>query len=181
MAQYMHTWIQNSVLLQHEVAQIVQSLLRPNNYVIIKHDLSIVNYLSDFICCLYGKPGAYCVVTLAFSIREGINIFLVGFVSTENLRFKNESLTFKVAETPQKSAEEIKSYAWHKYPNMCKTNGSLSFSCGMQPDSAANWQFRNHFITSIGYRCRETKQVTWVAGKMLVREVKLCVITKSPH
>lgn len=107
----LHTWIQNNVLLQHKAAQIVQSLLRPNNYVIIEHDFSIIDYLSDFICYLYGKPGAYCVVTLAFSIREGINIFLVGFVSTENLCFKDESLTFKVTETPQESAEEIKIYA----------------------------------------------------------------------
>lgn len=30
------------------------------------------------------------------SVREGINIFLAGFVPTENLRFREESLTFKV-------------------------------------------------------------------------------------
>jgi len=111
MAQYMHTSIQNGLSLQHEAAQIVQSVLRPNNYVIIKHDLSILDYLSNFICCLYGKPEAYCVVTLAFLVREGINIILVGFVSTENICFKDESLTFKVAETPQESVEEIKCYA----------------------------------------------------------------------
>ena len=100
---------------------------------------------------------AWDLLTLAFLVRKWINIILVGFVSTENLCFKDESLTFKVAETPQESAEEIKSYARHMYPNLCKTNGSLSFSCGMQPDSAANWQFRSHFITSIGYRCQERK------------------------
>jgi translation initiation factor RLI1 len=38
----------------------------------------VLDYLSDFICCLYGKPGAYGVVTLPFSVREGINIFLAG-------------------------------------------------------------------------------------------------------
>jgi ATP-binding cassette, sub-family E, member 1 len=37
--------------------------------------------------CLYGKPGAYGVVTLPFSVREGINIFLAGFVPTENVGF----------------------------------------------------------------------------------------------
>lgn len=63
----------------------------------MEHDLSVLDYLSDFICCLYGKPGAYGVVTLPFSVREGINIFLAGFVPTENLRFRDESLTFKVA------------------------------------------------------------------------------------
>ena len=69
----------------------------PCSYVIVvEHDLSVLDYLSDFICCLYGKPGAYGVVTLPFSVREGINIFLAGFVPTENLRFRDESLTFKV-------------------------------------------------------------------------------------
>ncbi|CAI6002104.1 unnamed protein product, partial [Closterium sp. NIES-65] len=70
----------------------------PNRYVIVvEHDLSVLDYLSDFICCLYGKPGAYGVVTLPFSVREGINIFLAGFVPTENLRFRDESLTFRVS------------------------------------------------------------------------------------
>jgi hypothetical protein len=43
-------------------------------------------------------PYARCagVVTLPFSVREGINIFLAGFVPTENLRFREEALTFKV-------------------------------------------------------------------------------------
>lgn len=64
--------------------------------IVVEHDLSVLDYLSDFICCLYGKPGAYGVVTLPFSVREGINIFLAGFIPTENLRFRDESLTFKV-------------------------------------------------------------------------------------
>ncbi|XP_057545546.1 ABC transporter E family member 2 [Amaranthus tricolor] len=109
-----------------KAAQVVRSLLRPNSYVIVvEHDLSVLDYLSDFICCLYGKPGAYGVVTLPFSVREGINIFLAGFVPTENLRFRDESLTFKVAETPQDNAEEIETYARYKYPTMTKTQGGF--------------------------------------------------------
>ncbi|KAH7852340.1 hypothetical protein Vadar_023646 [Vaccinium darrowii] len=109
-----------------KAAQVVRSLLRPNSYVIVvEHDLSVLDYLSDFICCLYGKPGAYGVVTLPFSVREGINIFLAGFVPTENLRFRDESLTFKVAETPQESAEEIETYARYRYPTMTKTQGNF--------------------------------------------------------
>ncbi|KAF1861785.1 hypothetical protein Lal_00026226 [Lupinus albus] len=109
-----------------KAAQVIRSLLRPNSYVIVvEHDLSVLDYLSDFICCLYGKPGAYGVVTLPFSVREGINIFLSGFVPTENLRFREESLTFKVAETPQETAEEAQSYARYKYPTMTKTQGNF--------------------------------------------------------
>ncbi|CAN1299152.1 ABC transporter E family member 2 [Linum perenne] len=109
-----------------KAAQVIRSLLRPNSYVIVvEHDLSVLDYLSDFICCLYGKPGAYGVVTLPFSVREGINIFLAGFVPTENLRFRDESLTFRVAETPQESAEEVETYARYKYPAMSKTQGGF--------------------------------------------------------
>ena len=59
-------------------------------------DLSVLDYLSDFICCLYGKPGAYGVVTMPFGVSEGINIFLAGFVPTENLRFRDEALTSRL-------------------------------------------------------------------------------------
>ncbi|XP_048595697.1 ABC transporter E family member 1 isoform X2 [Brassica napus] len=109
-----------------KAAQVVRSLLRPDSYVIVvEHDLSVLDYLSDFVCCLYGKPTAYGVVTLPFSVREGINVFLAGFIPTENLRFRDESLTFKVSETPQESDGEVKSYARYKYPNMSKTLGSF--------------------------------------------------------
>ncbi|VAI05255.1 unnamed protein product [Triticum turgidum subsp. durum] len=110
-----------------KAARVIRSLLRSNSYVIVvEHDLSVLDYLSDFICCLYGKPGAYGVVTLPFSVREGINIFLAGFVPTENLRFRDESLTFKIAET-QENAEEVATYQRYKYPTMSKTTGKTTF------------------------------------------------------
>ncbi|XP_020891356.1 ABC transporter E family member 1-like [Arabidopsis lyrata subsp. lyrata] len=100
-----------------KAAQVIRSLLRHDSYVIVvEHDLSVLDYLSDFVCCLYGKPGAYGVVTLPFSVREGINVFLAGFIPTENLRFRDESLTFRVSETTQESDGEVKSYARYKYP-----------------------------------------------------------------
>ncbi|KAF0028974.1 hypothetical protein F2P81_018079 [Scophthalmus maximus] len=85
----------------------IRSLITPDRYIIVvEHDLSVLDYLSDFICCLYGVPSAYGVVTMPFSVREGINIFLDGYVPTENLRFRETSLVFKVAETANE--EEVK-------------------------------------------------------------------------
>ena len=53
-------------------ARVIRSLLSPSSYVIVvEHDLSVLDYLSDFICVLYGMPSAYGVVTLPFSVREG--------------------------------------------------------------------------------------------------------------
>ncbi len=102
--------------------QVIRDLLAPDKYVIVvEHDLSVLDYLSDFICCLYGKPGAYGVVTLPFSVREGINIFLAGFVPTENLRFREEGLTFKVAENAGEGDDDVKKFARYTYPGMSKT------------------------------------------------------------
>lgn len=53
-------------------AQAIRSLLSVDNYVIaVEHDLSILDYLSDYISLLYGVPGAYGVVTMPSSVREG--------------------------------------------------------------------------------------------------------------
>ena len=59
-------------------ARIIRSLLKPTNYVIaVEHDLSVADYLSDFICVLYGMPSMYGVVTMPFSVREGESCNLV--------------------------------------------------------------------------------------------------------
>lgn len=110
-----------------KAALAVRSLLAVNKYIIVvEHDLSVLDYLSDFICCLYGVPGAYGVVTMPFSVREGINIFLDGFVPTENLRFRETSLVFKVSETA--TEEEVKRWCRYEYPSMTKQLGDFKMS-----------------------------------------------------
>lgn len=48
----------------------------------VEHDLSVLDYLSDFICCLYGVPSAYGVVTMPFSVREGATNNLINSLIT---------------------------------------------------------------------------------------------------
>jgi len=110
-----------------KAAQVIRQLLTRDNYVVaVEHDLSVLDYLSDFVCCLYGKPSMYGVVTMPYSVREGINIFLDGFVPTENLRFREESLSFKMVET----AEEIliDKTRHYSYPAMSKTLGGFKLT-----------------------------------------------------
>jgi ATP-binding cassette subfamily E protein 1 len=53
-----------------KTAKLIRELQTPDNYVIlVEHDLSILDYLSDFICVLYGQPAAYGVVTMPSSVR----------------------------------------------------------------------------------------------------------------
>merc|ERR1711972_798411 len=114
----------------------IRNLINPDKFIIVvEHDLSVLDYLSDFVCCLYGVPGAYGVVTMPFSVREGINIFLDGFVPTENLRFREDSLVFKVSENA--TEEDVKRMRRYDYPAMKKTMGSfhLEVEAGQFSDS----------------------------------------------
>ena len=97
--------------------------------IVVEHDLAVLDYLSDYICCLYGKPGGYGVVTMPFSVRDGINIFLAGFIPTENLRFRDTGLSFKVQSVTENSSKKGSNdkvdgkdvIGTTTYPNMTKT------------------------------------------------------------
>ncbi|KAJ1513650.1 Fe-S cluster-binding ribosome biosynthesis protein [Coelomomyces lativittatus] len=109
-------------------ARAIRTLLKDDRYVIVvEHDLSVLDYLSDFICVLYGMPSVYGVVTLPFSVREGINVFLEGKIPTENLRFRQESLTFRLAESAD-NAEQVDRLREYSYPNMKKVLGSFTLN-----------------------------------------------------
>jgi len=102
----------------------IRKLMAHNTYVIVvEHDLAVLDYLSDYICCLYGVPGGYGVVTMPFSVRDGINVFLAGFIPTENMRFRESELSFKVSETA--TEEEVRRVTKASYPDMAKTMGTF--------------------------------------------------------
>ena len=111
-------------------AKVDDSKQKAKYVIVVEHDLAVLDYLSDYICCLYGKPGGYGVVTMPFSVRDGINIFLAGFIPTENLRFRDTGLSFKVQSvTDHSSKKSSKQEAGKKpveigtttYPSMTKT------------------------------------------------------------
>ena len=110
-----------------KAARMIRSLIKHDNYVVVvEHDLAILDYLSDFTCCLYGVPGGYGVVTMPYGVREGINVFLAGFIPTENMRFRDHELNFKVAATHKKQGDEDDEQfnpIDYAYPALSKTLG----------------------------------------------------------
>jgi len=61
---------------------------------LVEHDLAVLDYLSDYVHILYGEPGVYGVVSHPHSTREGINIFLDGYLPDDNVRFRDEPISF---------------------------------------------------------------------------------------
>lgn len=105
-------------------AELIRSLLSSTNYIIcVEHDLSVLDYLSDFVCILYGVPSVYGVVSLPSSVREGINIFLDGHIPTENMRFREELLQFRLADAADGLIlDKLNAY---QYPELHKTQGDF--------------------------------------------------------
>ena len=138
-------------------AQVIRSMVKDNNYIIVvEHDLSVVDYMSDFVCVLYGKPGVYGVVTMPYGVREGINIFLDGFVPTENLRFREESLNFRLADDVEERHKRTASYT---YPAMTKKLGDF------QLDVAPGTFSDSEIIVLLGENgCGKTTLIRMLAG-----------------
>ena len=118
------------------VADTIRGLSSESNYVItVEHDLAVLDYMSDFICCLYGTAGAYGVVTAPFGVHDGINVFLDGFVPTENLRFREESLTFRLMDPEQEAKKRVKKHDRFQYGEMRKTMSGADFTLDIEEGS----------------------------------------------
>ncbi len=66
-----------------------------NSYMVIEHDLIVVDYLSDYVHIFYGQKGVYGVVSSLKSTREGINEYLEGYLKSENIRFRDFEIKFE--------------------------------------------------------------------------------------
>ncbi|MEM2811206.1 MAG: ribosome biogenesis/translation initiation ATPase RLI, partial [Candidatus Korarchaeum sp.] len=75
--------------------------------IVVEHDLAVLDYLSDYVHVLYGEPGVYGVVSNPHSTREGINIFLDGYLPDDNVRFREETISFLQRSVPSEASPEV--------------------------------------------------------------------------
>jgi len=85
----------NDVFQRAGVARVIHSLAESGKSVmVVEHDLTLLDYLSDYIEVLYGVPAAYGIVSNILSTKVGINAFLDGYLASENVRFRDKKFTF---------------------------------------------------------------------------------------
>ena len=90
----------NDVFQRTSVARVIQSLAKIGKSVmVVEHDLTLLDFLSDFIDVLYGEPAAYGIVSNVLSTKVGINVFLDGYLPTENVRFRDKKFSFDVSSS----------------------------------------------------------------------------------
>ncbi|MBN1386402.1 ribosome biogenesis/translation initiation ATPase RLI [Candidatus Woesearchaeota archaeon] len=61
---------------------------------VVEHDLIILDYMTDLIHIMYGKPGAYGIVSQPKATRTGMNVYLSGYLKEENVRFRDKKIEF---------------------------------------------------------------------------------------
>jgi ATP-binding cassette subfamily E protein 1 len=78
------------------VANILQELANKKAVMVVEHDLALLDLLAETIHLIYGTPGAYGVITHPKGVRIGINQYLKGNLSEENVRVRSEAIRFEV-------------------------------------------------------------------------------------
>ena len=63
--------------------------------VIVEHDLAILDMLADTVHVAYGKPAVFGIITRPKGVRVGINQYLEGFLTEENVRFRDTQVVFE--------------------------------------------------------------------------------------
>lgn len=84
-----------------KVAKLIKDLTLNASCLVIEHDLTALDYISDEIQIVYGKPSAYGVFSTSKAVRRGINEYLDGFIPDENLRFRDYAIKFAAAPKEQ--------------------------------------------------------------------------------
>ncbi|NHH98296.1 RNase L inhibitor [Candidatus Nitrosotalea sp. FS] len=120
----------NDVFQRIGVARVIQDLAKIGKSVmVVEHDLTLLDYLSDFIEILYGEPAAYGIVANMLSTKVGINVFLDGYLPNENVRFRDAAFKFD-ASTSTDEFVTIENII--NYPSLERkfANFSLSIEAG---------------------------------------------------
>ncbi|MFA5357399.1 MAG: ribosome biogenesis/translation initiation ATPase RLI [archaeon] len=94
------------------VAEYIRKLAEKSEVIVVEHDLILLDYLSDYIYLMYGKPGVYGFISQLKTTREGINSYLEGYSKEENYRFRGYEINFfgHGGEERKKSGETIISW-----------------------------------------------------------------------
>jgi len=114
----------NDVFQRMSVARTIQNLAKIGKSVmVVEHDLTLLDYLSDHIQVLYGESAAYGIVCGVLSTKVGINVFLDGYLPNENVRFRDKKFSFDVSSSTGEFQEASKIIT---YPKLVKKYPSFS-------------------------------------------------------
>lgn len=106
-------------------AKFIRSLTKEAAVMVVEHDLILLDYLSDYVNLMYGKPRVYGFVSQLKTNREGINIYLDGYSKDENYRFRDYPIDFFSHQRKEKKDRKEKIIEW---PELTKKLGTFELN-----------------------------------------------------
>lgn len=110
-----------------KAAKLIRSLATPEtSIIVVEHDLATLDYISDEIQVLFGEVGVFGIVGQSKSVRNGINEYLDGYLTSENMRFRDYSMKFFPSNTERVLSKSI----FFEFHAMEKILGEFSLKVG---------------------------------------------------
>lgn len=103
------------------MAVIIKELAEKKSVMMAEHDLTFLDYVSNYVYILYGDENVYGVVSGVKNVRVGINEYIAGYLKDENVRFRGYEIEFS-----KHSEGEIKAATLIKYGGLRKEFGGSS-------------------------------------------------------
>jgi len=131
-----------------------------SNYVVcVEHDLCVLDYICDYVTCLYGESSCYGVITSLYGTFHGINNYLDGYFKKENVKFRDQPIKFNLTSV----CDEIKgNYELYSY-GCCTIKHGDSFEL----DIEAGFFGKQQVILLIGENgTGKTSFINMIAGNI---------------
>ncbi|MFH0737202.1 MAG: ribosome biogenesis/translation initiation ATPase RLI [Candidatus Micrarchaeota archaeon] len=97
------------------MAVIIKDLAERKSVMMAEHDLTFLDYVSNYVYIVYGDENVYGVVSGVKNVRVGINEYIGGYLKDENVRFREYEIAFS-----KHSEGEIKAATLVKYDALSK-------------------------------------------------------------
>jgi ATP-binding cassette subfamily E protein 1 len=105
------------------VGVILKELSEKKKVIMAEHDLTLLDYISDYVYLFYGDENVYGVVSGIKNTRAGINEYIGGYLKDENVRFREHEIEFS-----KHSENEVKTPAMITYEPLKKDYKGFRFT-----------------------------------------------------
>lgn len=90
------------------MGKLIRDLSKEASIMVVEHDLATLDFVADKIHIFYGAPGVFGIVSKPYSVKNGINAFLEGYIKEENVRIHQAIKFEKLARGDVKGKALIK-------------------------------------------------------------------------
>lgn len=95
--------------------------------VVVEHDLTMLDFMSDAVCVMYGSPSFYGVSSFPLTVNDGFHDYLRGISSSDNMSFRNQNLSLTNDETLERERMLLKPRTF-QYPPLVKKVGNFEIT-----------------------------------------------------